>query len=45
VPVALRGAPGRYRSGKLALKTTATLYDGTADTDGLKLVCLPSAAP
>jgi hypothetical protein len=26
----------------LKLKTHATLYDGSGDKDGLKLVCLPS---
>ncbi len=43
VPVALRGSAARLRPGRLGLKTVATLYDGTKDTDGLKLVCLPAA--
>jgi cysteine-rich repeat protein len=45
VPVALHGVPGQYHVGKLGLKTTATLYDGSYDTDTLKLLCLPAVAP
>ena len=41
VPVEMRGEPGRYQPGKLALKTVVTQYDGTRDTDALKLVCVP----
>jgi len=42
VVVPLRGAPGAWRLQILKLKTHATLYDSSRDTDGLKLVCLPS---
>ncbi len=42
VPVGLRGSAGAYRVGKLVLKTIATQYDGTRDTDMLKLICLPA---
>ncbi len=41
VPVGLRGAAGNYRTGKLGVKTTVTQYDGSRDTDTLKLICLP----
>jgi cysteine-rich repeat protein len=41
VPVPLRGAPGKYRPGKLQLKSAATGYSGLVDTDKLRLTCVP----
>ena len=41
VVVPLRGGPGAYRSGKLTLKTAATLYSGAIDKDSLTLRCDP----
>jgi hypothetical protein len=41
VPVPLRGAPGDYAAGKLALVSRASLYDGSSDVDKLKLTCVP----
>jgi hypothetical protein len=43
LPVALRGVPGKYSTGKAALTTRATLYTGEVDTDKLRLEC--HAAP
>jgi len=42
IPVGLHGGPGAYRTGKLTVKTLATQYDGTRDSDTLKLVCEPA---
>ena len=41
VVVPLRGGPGGYKAGKVALKTVAELYDGSFDVDGLQLRCDP----
>ncbi len=41
VVVPLRGTPGAYKSGKLTIKTVATLYSGLADKDALLLRCEP----
>ncbi len=43
VRVPLRGVPGALKSGKLALKTSATTYEGGRDNDKLKLVCVPAS--
>jgi cysteine-rich repeat protein len=41
VVLPLRGAPGAYKSSTLKLKARATVYDGTIDTDALRLRCDP----
>lgn len=41
IVVPLRGAPGAYRTGKLALRTRAASYDATSDGDKLQLSCVP----
>jgi cysteine-rich repeat protein len=41
VVLPLRGSPGAWQSAKIALKTKATVYDGSRDIDTLKLICLP----
>ncbi len=41
VPVPLRGIPGKYRPGKVQLKSAAAGYSGLVDTDKLRLTCVP----
>jgi cysteine-rich repeat protein len=45
LPVALplKGVAGNYREAKLTLKSKATTYDGDADTDQLRLTCVPAS--
>jgi hypothetical protein len=45
VPVPLRGAPGNYKKGKVAVNSRATLYgDAGVDKDKLRLECLPAGS-
>ena len=41
IVVPMRGGPGAYRTGKLALRTRAASYDASSDGDKLQLSCVP----